>query len=149
MRHHSAIAAAGTLMPSPPLNKFAVRNIEEDPVALIGDAELDIVDVTDEGRVIAECDQEAMVAASLDDFPPSLVVRVHSSDGFGTFLFHEVEIYSANDTEVMCEYICHQPNKYWEGTWGLATFLDAIRNQLQFFPISRSAISNLRTIGSG
>src|SRR5438477_11210970 len=85
MRHHSALAAAGTLMPSPPLNKFAARNIEEDPVALIGDAELDIADGTAEGRVSAECDQEAMVAASLDDFRPSVVVRLHSSAGLGPY----------------------------------------------------------------
>jgi hypothetical protein len=32
------------------------------------------------------------------------------------------------------ESTCHQPNKYWEGRWGLATFLNAVRNHIPFFP---------------
>jgi hypothetical protein len=51
---------------------------------------------------------------------------------FGTLLFHEAEIYRAEGGKLVAEFICHQPNKYWEGTWGLSTFLGAIRNQLQF-----------------
>ena len=36
--------------------------------------------------------------------------------------------------QLIGEYICHQPNKYWEGRWGLATFLNAVKNQIPFFP---------------
>jgi hypothetical protein len=84
--------------------------------------------------VIAECEHAALATASFEAFPEALTVQVHSSDGFGTFLFHEAEIYRDHEGQLIAEHICHQPNKYWEGTWGLATFLRAIRDQVPFFP---------------
>ena len=58
----------------------------------------------------------------------------HSPDGFGTFLFHEAEVFRGDTGELMADYICIQPNKYWEGTWGLGTFLNAIKDQVPYFP---------------
>ncbi len=52
----------------------------------------------------------------------NLIIRAHSSDGFGTYLFHEVEIFKA-DNEISFVFICNQPNKYWEGKYGLSTLL--------------------------
>jgi hypothetical protein len=110
-----------------------VDSSPQEAIARLGDSDLEVDDVDDSGRVIAECDQSALATASLDDFPDALVLQVHSEDGFGTFLFHEVSVYT-DSGQVIGEYICHQPNKYWEGRWGLATFLNAVRNQIPFFP---------------
>ena len=101
---------------------------------MLGDAELDVIDIREDGEVIAECEFAAFALASLDGFPDALCIRVHSSDGFGTFLFHEAEILKVAGGELVADYMCIQPNKYWEGTWGLATFLEAIGNQCPFFP---------------
>jgi len=49
-------------------------------------------------------------------------------------LFYEAELFQNESGDLIAEFICHQPNKYWEGTWGLATLLGAIRDQLPFFP---------------
>jgi hypothetical protein len=65
--------------------------------------------------------------------PDALVLRVHSEDGFGTFLFHEAALYR-DSSRLIGEYICHQPNEYWEATWGLAKFLNTIKTQVPFFP---------------
>jgi hypothetical protein len=110
-----------------------VDSPSQEAIARLGDADLDVDDVDDGGRVIAECDQSALATASLDDFPDALVLRIHSEDGFGTFLFHEVAVYT-DSGQLTGEYICHQPNKYWEGRWGLATFLNAVKNQIPFSP---------------
>jgi len=116
------------------LAKFTVDTSPEFPVALLGDTELETIDIREDGRVIAECEHAALSTASFEAFPEALTVQVHSSDGFGTFLFHEAEIYRDTNGQLIAEHICHQPNKYWEGTWGLATFLRAIRDQAPFFP---------------
>jgi len=113
------------------LAKFNVDISGEIPTLLLGNVEIDIEDV-DENNIFAYCEQHSLNTACLDDFPSRLRLRVHSQDGFGTFLFHEVSIYR-EDAHLLAEYICHQPNKYWNGTWGLATYLEAIKNQLSFF----------------
>ena len=71
-----------------------VDSSSQEAIARLGDADLDVDDVDDGGRVIAECDQSALATASLDDFPDALVLRLPSEDGFGTFLFHEVAVYT-------------------------------------------------------
>jgi hypothetical protein len=118
----------------PTLAQFKLDTSDEGPIPLLGKSQLEVIDVADDGQTIAECDQTALAAASFEGFPAALTLQVHSTDGFGTFLFHEAEIYRNDSGELIVEHICHQPNKYWEGTWGLATFLGAIRDQLQFFP---------------
>ena len=120
-------------MNSPPLSTFMLDKSDEDPAILLGDTALEVVDIDEDGLVIAECDYVALALASLDAFPDRLCLKVHSSDGFGTFLFHEAEISKGNNGELIAEYMCIQPNKYWEGIWGLATFLGAIRDQIPFF----------------
>ena len=112
---------------------FVLEHSEEFWRAFAGDAELEVIDVDELGRVAAECDHSALAGVTLDAFPDSFSVRVHSPDGFGTFLFHEAEIFRDDSGEIVADYICHHPNKYWEGTWGLSTFLVAIKNQVQFF----------------
>ena len=71
-----------------------VDSSSREAIARLGDADLEVDDVDDSGRVIAECNQSALATASLDDFPDALVLQVHSEDGFGTFLFYEVAVYT-------------------------------------------------------
>lgn len=111
---------------------FVLDKSEDSRSAFAGDTELEIIDVDERGHITAECDHVALYQASLGAFPESLSVRVHSSDGFGTFLFHEAEICKDDGGNVVANYICHQPNKYWEGKWGLSTFLVAIKDQVPF-----------------
>ena len=111
---------------------FVLDNTEDCPRAFVGNKELEIIDVDEHGHVTAECDYVALSEASFHAFPESFSVRVHSSDGFGTFLFHEAEIFKEDSGEIVADYICHQPNKFWEGTWGLSTFLVAIKDQVMF-----------------
>jgi hypothetical protein len=75
------------------LARFTVHSSSEEAIAQLGDAELEINDVDDNGRIIAECEQGLLATASFDDFPDALVLQVHSEDGFDTFLFHEVVVY--------------------------------------------------------
>jgi len=62
---------------------------------MLGNAELEVIDIGEDGRAIVECDHGALATASLEAFPDALTVQVHSSDGFGTFLFYQAEIYRA------------------------------------------------------
>lgn len=121
-------------MKPPPLSVFALHASDDDPAAFLGDTGLHVLDIAEDDHVIAECDYAALTLASLDAFPDALCVKVHSSDGFGTFLFHEVEILRDDTNELVADFMCIQPNKYWEGKWELATFLNAISNQVPFFP---------------
>ena len=121
-------------MTQPTLAKFTLETSDGDAIPLLGGAELEVIDIVGDGHAIAECDQAALAEASFEAFPDAFTLQVHSTDGFGTFLFQEAEIYRNDSGELIAEYNCHQPNKYWEGSWGLATFLGAIRDQLPFFP---------------
>ena len=121
-------------MTSPPRSSFVLESIAEEPRVALGDSELEVVDVDEAGHVLAECDFAALVFATLDVFPDALSINVVSPDGFGTYLFHDVEISKGDSGELIADYMCNHPNKYWEGTWGLATFLLAIKDQIPFFP---------------
>lgn len=120
-------------MTHPKLTKFTLKRTGEETILWLGDSELDIIDIDDENCVIAECEEHLLDTACLDDFPNNLKLRVRSKDGFGTYLFYEIEFHKDDSERFFMEYICHEPNKYWEGTWGLSTYLDAIKNQLCFF----------------
>jgi hypothetical protein len=113
--------------------KFTVQWSDDEPIAALGDTPLDVEDVHDK-TVIVECDAPLLESATFAEFPPGLRVRMHSSDGWGTYLFHEATVYRDHDERLVSCHICHQPNKYWEGKWGLATFLRAIADQTKYFP---------------
>ena len=117
----------------PPLSVFVVDGCGDSHAVFLGDTELEVMDIGEDGRVFAECDHAALANSSLEGFPDALSVKIHSSDGFGTFLFHEAEIFRADSGELMVNCVCIQPNKHWEGNWGLATFLGAIKDQVPFF----------------
>jgi len=78
--------------------------------------------------VHAECPLEALGKVKPSDLPSELAVHVHDSSGFGTYLFYELVVSHDGDRCVV-DFLCHQPNKYWEHRWGLATFLAAVIEQ--------------------
>lgn len=80
-------------MKLPPLSVFALDQSDDGPTAFLGDTELEVIDIAEDEHIIAGCDYAALSLASLDAFPDALCIKVHSPDGFGTFLFHEAEIF--------------------------------------------------------
>lgn len=93
----------------------------------ISGKEAEVLDA-DGDYVRAECDLEDLANEPAQFFPDGLALEIHSDDGFGTYIFHELELSGRLDVIVMA-FRCHTPNKYWEGRFGLATFLAAIRDQ--------------------
>lgn len=85
-----------------------------------------------EDYVLAECELEDLADDSADNWPDELVLKVHSRDGFGTYFFHDLDIVASDDS-VALDFICHTPNKYWEGHYGLAAFIQALTDQVTFF----------------
>jgi hypothetical protein len=105
-----------------------VQRDADDVSVLISDKEVEIWDVGDD-YVLAECDLADLVAEAAHSFPVGLSLEIHSEDGFGTYFFHELLLTGGTDG-VELAFRCHTPNKYWEGRFGLATFLAAIRDQV-------------------
>lgn len=81
--------------------------------------------------VRAGCSLADLANEHAHPLPAGLQLEVHSDDGFGTFFFHELVI-SPHVDGVALEFCCHTPNKYWEGRYGLATFITAINEQLTY-----------------
>jgi hypothetical protein len=88
----------------------------------VGDSLAEILDV--DANITARCDLQQLETVTADDFPEDLILQTSSSDGLETYLFHEIEILSDSGIPSV-RFICHHPNKYWEGRWGLATYLGA------------------------
>jgi Restriction endonuclease len=97
---------------------------------LISGKEVEILDAGDD-YVLAERDLAHLATEAAQPFPVGLSLEIHSEDGFGTYLFHELLLTGGTDG-VELAFRCHTPNKYWEGQFGLATFLAAIRDQVEY-----------------
>jgi hypothetical protein len=104
---------------------------EQEYYVTVAGKDIGILDAGDD-YVLAECSLDDLRGVSVTTFPEKLTIEVRSEDGFGTFFFHELRI-SAHDPGIALEFICHTPNKYWEGRFGLATFIDAINKQVKHF----------------
>lgn len=91
-----------------------------------GSHELTVLDANDD-YVRAEADLDEIAAERSGTIPTELTIEVHSGDGFGTHLFHEIELRS-DGTVTACDFVCHHPNKFWEGHFGLAVLLAAVRD---------------------
>jgi hypothetical protein len=115
------------------LARITVTIDEDDAWVSVGDTEIEVLDASAD-HVMAECEFAVLGNATFQDFPKQLMLQIHSADGFGTFLFYEAAVSSTSDGTLSIEYICHHPNKYWEGTWGLATLLAAIQAQVPHAP---------------
>lgn len=66
----------------------------------------------------------------LKEFPDELLFEVNDSEGFGTFFFYDLEFGKSND-DLFFLFRSNQPNKYWEGKWGLSTFLGALNDVIK------------------
>lgn len=101
---------------------------DNEPTVSVAGKELDILDAG-EGFVLAECGIDDVAGVVVQPMPAGLAVQMHSEDGFGTFLFHELDV-SPDPGGVVLAFRCHTPNKHWEGQFGLAAFLAAVRDQV-------------------
>lgn len=104
-----------------------VHRENENEAVLIGGKDAEILDAGDD-YILAQCDLADLADESAQALPGDLTIQIHSVDGFGTFLFHELGL-AADEKGLALSFKCHTPNKYWEGQFGLATFLAAIRDQ--------------------
>lgn len=80
--------------------------------------------------------QELMnLSFSTETFVNDLLVQSHSSDAFGTYLFYDIEFFKS-DNKIVLVFACRQPNKYWEGKYGLSTLLvtlaDVVKDSFEF-----------------
>src|SRR6202007_3214951 len=107
-----------------------VRMENEEVIVEVAGSEIEVLDSTDD-YIIAECKLDQLKDEVAAEFPDGLHLQVQSEDGFNTFFFHE-SILSRADQGVSLQFRCHTPNKYWEGQFGLATFLAAVRDQVRF-----------------
>ena len=96
----------------------------------VGRKSLDIEDASDD-FILAECSIEDLDGEVVGEWPESLTLRIHSENGFGTFFFHELHVESDNG-DVILDFVCHTPNKYWEGHYGLAALIQTLRNQVEY-----------------
>lgn len=103
-----------------------VRGENDDPAVLISGKEVEILDA-DEDHILAECKLPDLAGEQAQPFPNALDLQIQSEDGFGTFFFHELHLAGSADG-VALSFRCHTPNKYWEGQYGLATYIAAIRD---------------------
>lgn len=109
-----------------------VTSTEDDVTVTISGEEIEVLDVSDT-LVFAECELKQIEGELVKDYPEGLRLQIRSEEGFKTYLFHELHVEKEN-TQVKVQFECHHPNKYWEGRYGLATFLDAIKTQVQHHP---------------
>ncbi|MFN6558784.1 MAG: hypothetical protein RMY28_003140 [Nostoc sp. ChiSLP01] len=85
-----------------------------------------------EDYVLAECDLTDLNGVVAHPFSKKLKIEVRSENGFSTYFFYEVLI-SCEDNKIALNFVCHTPNKYWEGRFGLAIFLHSINKQVKHF----------------
>src|SRR5277367_2930951 len=105
-----------------------VRGDGDDLAVLVSGKEIEILDV-DEDHISAECKLTELTGEQAQPFPIRLDLQIQSENGFGTYFFHEVHLSEVPDG-VALSFHCHTPNKYWEGQYGLATYLAAIREEV-------------------
>ena len=106
------------------------QNGEEVTILLSGKP-LDIINQGDD-FIIAECGFDDLPDEAVQRLPENLVINIHHETGFGTFFFYELDICNGEQGLALI-FRCHTPNKYWEGKFGLATFINAINDQVEFF----------------
>ncbi|MBI3882383.1 MAG: hypothetical protein HY301_20285 [Verrucomicrobia bacterium] len=107
-----------------------LKREDDDVAVLISGKDAEILDAGDD-FVHAECSLSDLANEYAHTLPDGLELEIHSDDGFGTCFFHELKI-SPHADGIALEFCCHTPNKYWEGRYGLATFLSAISDQLSY-----------------
>ncbi len=104
-----------------------VHRDDDDISVFIGGKHAEILDAGDD-YILAECELVDLANEASQSLPDDLTLQIHSTDGFGTYFFHELEVAAGQNGSAL-SFKCLTPNKYWEGQFGLATFLAAIRDQ--------------------
>ena len=94
----------------------------------IAERNIEILEAEDE-HILAECTLEDLSEEQGQSFPVGLDLEIRSENGFGTFFFDELHVSGAADGLALA-FRHHTPNKYWEGQYGLATYLAAIRDEV-------------------
>lgn len=112
-------------------------NIDKEEFTLtMGDKSFELEDI-DNDQVLCEIDIQDLMNMNftLSDFLDNLIIRTHSPEGFGTYLFYELEVCKI-EKEIKITFICRQPNKYWEGQFGLSSLLttlaDIVNDSFEF-----------------
>jgi hypothetical protein len=82
----------------------------------------------DSYAVWAECGLDDLGDETGIDFPSGLNIDIRSEEGFSIFPFDDVAVFE-QDGRLLLEFVCQQPNEYWEGRGGLAMLLTAIGEQ--------------------
>ncbi|MFZ6024807.1 MAG: restriction endonuclease [Bacteroidota bacterium] len=114
------------------MTKFVI-DTENDFLSIDGNKfELIEVEVAGNKYLICETELKALQSVNLSvfDYPINLTIDVDDETGFDTYLFHKLSISKSNNFMVF-DFECSQPNKYWEGTWGLSTFLAALSDSVK------------------
>jgi len=104
---------------------------EEEASVEVAGKVVEILEAADD-YILAECGLADLAGETATAFPDDLRLQVHSEDGFGTYFFHTLHL-SHDPLGVAMAFECHTPNKYWEGRFGLATFVTAIKDQARHF----------------
>lgn len=105
-----------------------VKGDGEDLAVLVSGKAIEIIDA-DEDHISAECKLADLSSEQAQPFPNGLDLQIQSENGFGTYFFHEAHLSEAPGG-VSVSFHCHTPNKYWEGQYGLATYLAAIGEEV-------------------
>lgn len=121
-------------MATPFINEVRVTKMieiietEDDCSVLINGEELEILNADDD-FVSATCDACDLEDVPSGSFPEKLTLEVHDEDNFGTQLFEEVTI-SVDNGVIVLDFGFNIYNKYWEGLYGLSTFVEAVHEQV-------------------
>lgn len=90
-----------------------------------------LAEETDTGMTLDVDLQEVYsLTFSIEGFLDDLFIRINSSNGFGTYLFYDLELFKA-ENKIYLTFRCLQPNKYWNGKYGLNTLLVALSEQIK------------------
>lgn len=104
---------------------------EDDYTVLIAGKEFDLLDAG-EDYVLVECELDELNHVTTPSFPEKLTIQIQSSEGFGTYFFQELRL-TGDIGGIHLDFVCHTPNKYWEGRFGLAAFLKAMSGQVRHY----------------
>lgn len=98
----------------------------ENGVLSVGEHEFEIYEVEIKGKKTVYCETDLKSISDfnlfLSEFPENLNIQISNDTGFGTYLFYAVSI-TKHKSSFLFDFECNQPNKHWEGNWGLSTFL--------------------------
>src|SRR5436853_3779389 len=75
--------------------RFAFNMIEvQNPISVTVSGHRVSILASGDDSVVAECNLEDLIDEAVQPFPDLLTLEIRSQDGFGTYLFHELELTS-------------------------------------------------------